>query len=373
MLAFSVQGTAEALSFTSQITRTDKPNVSFVYPNQTFDLRFTVSLVSDTSHPVNLNTKVASAIDIDYAANRRTRPATPNPLIRNHTQITDSEYTAGDTHYYTVTTVAAPDANNHVLTTETRNWMTEAEAYHYNQEAVTITPGSNISIVSINGYTVNAAAGTAYELDEDENWGGTTTSELSAMTINVKFRAGTTLGQGAANQITVSDTSIPGATAGANEDYPQGDSRATPPTSSPFQITVVQRIPAPANIPNLSSVSAASVIRAHETRTPITATLTGGTSPNSYEVDFAIASGSSGTLSEKQDGTGKTGRSLTAYTNASATATVYLNPSRSTTKVQVTVAGRSPGSTTPGHSRTVTVFYQSFNLEADLTIDGPGG
>ena len=430
VLAVGVQGIADALSFTSQITRTDRPNVSFVYPNQTFDLRFTVGLESSTA--VNPNTTAGSATDISYASGSSTRS------LVSVTLITDTGYTAGDTHYtlsattdttttagislttqtrtwtsdsteagarrgsatdishasgttprrpvtatrtvdagytagethYTLSTATEESTITGVrLTTHTRTWMTEAEAYHYNEEAVTITPGSNISIISINGYAVNGSAGAVYELNEDENWGGTTTSELSQTTITVKCQAGgsTTVGQ-TNNTVAVSDTT-PAA------DYPNGASdTATPPTSSPFQITVVHRIPAAADIPTLSLVSAASVIRAHETRTPITATLT-GTNANSYEVDFAIASGSSGTLSEKQDGTGKTGRSLTAYTAATgtATATVYLNPSRSTTKVQVTVAGRSPGSTDPEHSRTVTVFYQSFNLEADLTLDGPGG
>ena len=52
---------------------------------------------------------------------------------------------------------------------------------------------------------------------------------------------------------------------------------------------------------------------------------------------------------------------------------MYLNPSRSTTTVLVTVAGRTPGDPTAAHSQTVTLFYQSYNLEADDTIDGPGG
>ena len=432
VILLGMQSTADALSFTSQITRTDRPNVSFVYPNQTFDLRFTVRLESSTA--VNPNTTAGSATDISYASGSSTRAVVPvkiitdtgydagagtthytvssssdtasipgvrittdartwtadstvagaipgNPTDRSYasgsrtrtpptaTITTDTGYDAGTgTTHYTVSTTTTT-ASGVRLTTHARTWITEAAAYYYNEEAVTITPGSNISIISINGYTVNTAAGTAYELNEDENWGGTTTSELSQTTINVKCQAGgsTTVGQ-TGNTVAVSDTT-------PATDYPGGASdAATPPTSSPFQITVVHRIPAAADIPTLSLVSAASVIRAHETRTPITATLT-GTNANSYEVDFAIASGSSGTLSEKQDGTGNTGRSLTAYTAATGTATVtvYLNPSRSTTKVQVTVAGRSPGSTDPEHSRTVTVFYQSFNLEADLTLDGPGG
>ena len=438
VLAFSVQSTADALRFTSQITRTDRPNVSFVYPNQTFDLRFTVSLVTaekkdptatqgtstdisyasedstrslvsvtiikDTGYTAGVTTHytvstatdsttndgislitqtrtwtndstaagavTGNSTDISYALGSRSRP----PVSATRTLDDTDDYTAGDTHYTVSTATEETTISGVRLTTHTRTWMTEAEAYYYNEEAVTITPGADISIVSINGYTVNGAAGTSYELNEDEDWGGTTTSELSNTTISVRFQAGTILGQAAANQISVSDTTIAATTAGADEDYPRNDPRATPPTSSPFQITVVQRIPPVAtNIPDLSSVSAASIIRAHETRTPITVTLTGGTSPNWYEVDFAIASGSSGRLSEKQDGTGNTGTSLTAYTNGSATATVYLNPSGSTTKVQVTVAGRSPGSTTSTHSQTVTIFYQSFNLEADLTIDGPGG
>ena len=364
VLVFSVQGTADALSFTSQITRTDRPNVSFVYPDQTFDLRFTVRLESDTLHPVETGTTrgTKSAFEKENVRAGLGPPVVQGFTNNNTTPTGLTAETATDYYYYDRTDTVNPP-------TTTRTWVTKPAAYYYNEEAVTITPGANISIVSINGYTVNSGAGVVYELNEDKDWGGTTTSELLRTTINVRFQAGATSGQGTANQIFVSDTTP----LSPLTDYPSGVSPATAPTSSPFQITVVRRIPGNAvDIPTLASVSASQVIRAHETRTPITATLDGSNN-TWYEVDFAIASGSSGTLSEKQDGTGNTGRSLTAYTNDSNTTTVYLNPSRSTTKVQVTVAGRSPGSTTPTHSRTVTLFYQSANLEADLTIDGPGG
>ena len=138
VLAFSVQGIAEALRFTSQITRTDKPKVSFVYPNQTFDLRFTVRL--EASKAVNANTRKASQADINFAKGDSSRPTTPNPLTSNYTETVDADYTSGETHYYTVTTVAAPDDNGYILTTNTRNWTTEAQAYYYNGEAVTIAP-----------------------------------------------------------------------------------------------------------------------------------------------------------------------------------------------------------------------------------------
>ena len=268
VLALGVLETADALSFTSQITRTDKQKVSFVYPNQTFDLRFTVRKESSTA--VRSNTKKASQSDINFAKGDSTRPATPDPLTSNYTQTVDaSGYDPTDTHYYTVTTTSADhNGSGFTLTTHTRNWVTEDEAYYYNQEAVTIDPGSNISIVSINGYTVNKNAGDSETLNEDENWGGTTTSELSQTTITVRFQAGVTVGQGAGNQITVEDAT-------PTTDYPNGSSdTATAPTSSPFQITVVHRIPGDATtIPTLDSVSATSIIRPHDTRTPITATL----------------------------------------------------------------------------------------------------
>ena len=348
VLAFSVIDTADALSFTSQITRTDKPNVSFVYPGETFKVEFTVSLVSDTANPVETGTTQGSS------------------SARKNTDVTHAGETvtpenASDFYYYDRTSGD----------TTTRTWVTKANAYHYNEEKISIDPDDNsdISIVSIEDHLVTNSSGNAYELSETAIFPGTTTKQLTSTTITVKCKVSSnpTVGE---HTFTVTDET-------ADADRPLVGDKRVPKATSPtaFKITVVQRIPAPGNIPTLSSVSATSIIRAHDTRTPITATLAdaGSGSAQWYEVDFAIASGSSGTLSENQDGTGNTGTSLTAYTDTSRTATVYLRPSGSTTKVQVTVAGRSPGSTTSTHSQTVTLFYQSFNLEADQTLDGPGG
>ena len=134
VLAFSVQGIADALTL-----RISSGDLVTVAPNQEFTLRFSVvGLRSPVA--VNSNTRRGSAADIEYADGTRTRTATPNPLTSNYTETVDSGYTADDTHYYTVTTTSANHGGTtFTLTTNTRNWLTESEAYYYNDEAVTIT------------------------------------------------------------------------------------------------------------------------------------------------------------------------------------------------------------------------------------------
>ena len=289
VLAFSVQGVADALRFTSPITRRDSTD-PHVYTSDPFEIQFSVELVN--SQGVNSDTITeGTATDISYAdPNGSTRAdvsasatittdtgynigdthyytvttittnstsipgvafilttngrnwgvSTETPPVgriwvtANSTDIvyaagdtradvsvsasitTDTGYNIGDTHYYTVTTTTNNTLISGValaLTTNTRNWATEAEAYHYNGEAVSITPTGGISIVSINGHTINGAANVAYTLNEDERWGGTTSAELTNGQIRVKCSAGNTPGPGT---ITLADETT--------NDYPTGTS-----------------------------------------------------------------------------------------------------------------------------------------------------
>ena len=131
VMVLGVQEGADALTL-----RISSGDLVTVAPNQGFTLRFSVGgLKSPVAE--NPRTSRGSTTDIEYAAATRTRPTTPSPLTRNYTATTDADYTAGDTHYYTVTTTSTVD--DFTLTTNTRNWLTESEAYDYNDESVSIT------------------------------------------------------------------------------------------------------------------------------------------------------------------------------------------------------------------------------------------
>ena len=230
VLAFGIQDVADALRFTSPITRRDSTD-PHVYTGDPFEIQFSVALVGeDEKDPT---TTEGSATDISYASESSTRPVvsvtiivdtgynpgythytvrsgvtTPTPGVGLTTQTrtwTDDSaatgaikgsatdisyasesstrpvvsatitvdaagYAATNTHY-TVSTITEETTIPGVrLTTHTRTWMTEGEAYYYNEEAVEINPGNNIRILSINGYRISHTAGDPFVLNEDEEW-----------------------------------------------------------------------------------------------------------------------------------------------------------------------------------------------------------
>ena len=92
-----------------------------------------ISGTNDDELPAGLGWATGRSIDIQYAAGTRTRP---NVSV---SRTIDSGYTTGDTHYYTTSAVATDTVSGLAITTNTRNWLTEDEAYYYNQESVSIT------------------------------------------------------------------------------------------------------------------------------------------------------------------------------------------------------------------------------------------
>ena len=136
VLAFGVQGIADALTFGTSRSG----DLQTVDEEDKFTIRFSVNLKSPQA--VNSGTRRASSTDIGYADGTRTRTA-PNDQ-RSHTLTEDTGYADGDTHYYTVTTTATEQNDDNVditVTTHTRNWLTEGDAYYYNNEAVSISSG----------------------------------------------------------------------------------------------------------------------------------------------------------------------------------------------------------------------------------------
>ena len=140
VLAFSVPGTADALT----LSRTSGDLVT-VAANQPFTLRFSVGGFK-SPQAVEPNTHRGSATDIEYADpdnTARVRPGDPTTITSNFTVIADTGYTAGDTHYYTVTTTSTvrntAGTADVTKTLQTRNWVTESAAYYNNDESVSIT------------------------------------------------------------------------------------------------------------------------------------------------------------------------------------------------------------------------------------------
>ena len=322
--------------------------------------------VSTETPPSGQIWRGASAADKGYAANSGTRPDVP--VTASIT--TDDGYDTNDTHYYTVTT--GPVDNTNItgvvvrLTTHTRNWVTEAEAYYYNREAVTITSMGGISIVSINGHTINGAPNT-YTLNENERWGGTTTAELTNGQIRVRCSAGSAAEPG---KITVTDAT---AEADATDaDYPRGVLKATAPSS--FNISIV------ANPLSFDSTTFPTILDVAEgvltlnVRNQISVTLAAGTGTNNQnaEVGFEVLSGSPGTLYQNREG-GSGVKKLLTYTDSGGVARVYLLPNSRTNRVRVWVSGRNPASADSKQARVVTFTYGFADLTADTTIGGPGG
>ena len=155
VLAFSVQGTADALTLHYASNSGDLRTVA---PNEEFTIRVSVrNLIGNTSQPVNLRTSKGNTTDIEYASGARPRAGDPDdPITRNYSVTVDERYVDGDTHYYTMTTTGDESktdadgndvAGNVVKTTNTRNWLTEDAAYYYNEEAVTITTSPPITLM----------------------------------------------------------------------------------------------------------------------------------------------------------------------------------------------------------------------------------
>ena len=154
VLAFSVPSIADALTFST--SRSGDLATELPAPND-FDIRFSVSLKSPQQ--VNSGTRRASQSEINQAA-------TSGGDSSSTDHYDDSEYTDGDTHYYITQDGTGTNSDGDTLT-QKRNWSTQDEAYHYNNEQVTIT-ATNANITHIGRYDItDAATHTLMETGED--------------------------------------------------------------------------------------------------------------------------------------------------------------------------------------------------------------
>ena len=199
VLAFSVQGIADALTFGT--TRTG--DLQTVLPNHDFSITFRPDLVNpvdvnDFLTPAGPRHRRASATDI---ANAPRTASDPVPITSNFTVTEDSGYQPGYTHYYTVTTTT-PGVRNTAntadvtRTTHTRNWTTEAAAYYYNAEQVMIAVTTGGATLKKVGRYDAPSDGVLMETGEDG-------SKLLDSTMTLTFTAPS---NGAEQTITISDT-----------------------------------------------------------------------------------------------------------------------------------------------------------------------
>ena len=128
VLAFSVQGIADALTFKTAITG----DLVTVSPNQGFTIKF--SPEPKGSVAVKSGTTQGSKAAFEKADVSATATVSG---FRNDNSVSGlTAENAGDYYYYDRTTADIPNGDKGITT---RTWLTEGDAYDYNDEAVTIS------------------------------------------------------------------------------------------------------------------------------------------------------------------------------------------------------------------------------------------
>ena len=306
VLALGVQGTADALTFGTSRSG----DLVTVSPNQPFTIKFSVNLKSPVAE--NPSTSTGNATDIAYASGDRTRAGDPNPITNNFSVTVDTGYTAGDTHYYTVTTTStvsrtSPLTGDVTRTTYTRNWLTESEAYDYNDESVLITSTPTL----MQGSTAVTGLVERHE-ESDRRLSGSVTLTGSHATAGVY-------------DIIITDNTVAA-------DFPD-DTAPTTRASITFTIFVVE-----GGTGNTDSDEWGFTGLTNGYRSSIYADLpitTASTSAN-IRVKYEVVEGS-GRLYVQRGNNRKT--SSARMISTSSAAVVYLDESNSTNKVRAIIAG----------------------------------
>ena len=227
----------------------------------------------------------------------------------------DTDYTDGDTHYYTISAVATDTVAGLAITTNTRNWVTESEAYYNNDESVTIT--TNPAITLMKGDT---AVTSLIERHEESD------RRLSS-TITLTGSHGTA----GAFDITITD----------NTDVDDIDGTLPSPRASiVYTIFVVDRDPDADAVDwgftGLTSARERYKVGGDDfTNDPITTAST----DEFNRVEYSVIEGS-GRLYVQRTPTRKTSASRTITTSAAAVA--YLDMGSSTNKVRASISGAAP-------------------------------
>ncbi len=316
VLALGVQGIADALTFGTSRSG----DLVTVSPNQTFTIRFSVNLTSPVA--VNPRTARGNTTDIEYASGARTRPGDPATITGSFSVTVDAGYTAGDTHYYTVTTtddtVARTDGNGTVTrTTNTRNWLTESEAYDYNDESISITSTPTL----MKGSTAVSGAAALVERHEESD-----RRLSSSITLTGSHDTA-----GAFDIVITDDT--------ADADFP-ADTPPDPRASITFTVFVVDRDPAAA-VEQWGFTGLTSAVENYKiggddfTDDAITTAST----TEFNRVEYSVIEGS-GRLYVQRGTNRKTSAARTISTSAAAE--VRLDMGGTTNKVRASISGAAP-------------------------------
>ena len=325
VLAFSVQGIADALTLTKS-----SGDLVTVSRNQTFTIKFSID--PDSPQEVNLGTKKASQAEIDIAAAGNSRP---NTLTDDHKGKTyDADYINGETtHYYTESLVAGDG------TATLRNWLTESDAYDYNDEAIAI---------SVSSVPANATAptfrrdGTVIPLGDDNSPSLQERHEVSDRQLSTGTSASTiTLigSSGSAGEYTIT---IEDVTDG--EDFP-GNTAPSEQASIVFTVYVVNDRDTDATGLSFANLSAENYRTDGTdfsdetvTATPVPATV------DHVRVEYKVIQGS-GRLYVQKDATAtiplRQSSAVTTLSTSSA-AKVQLDMRGTTNKVRASIAGVAP-------------------------------
>ena len=199
VLAFGVQGTADALTLEKPVTGSGDLSPIAVDSGE-FSIQFIVTL--EDSDAKYTGVTAGSEEDIGFADGSNQRAA-PDRTGSSSAVTTDTSYNTGDTHYYETTTTAQVDqvdgtgtktGTKITETTTTRTWVTESDAYYHNEEAVQIDIPSGITLTDIS-YSSGASDVTLSSTSDvtlTEAPGGDDNRQLVAATITVEGYATST-------------------------------------------------------------------------------------------------------------------------------------------------------------------------------------
>ena len=367
VLTFSVQGIADALTFTQPRPGTKKAgDLQTVLPRAEFTISFALTPTGDTIITNASGKRVAengaTRIDgfgyavADVGATEYRLSSAAQSISGYRAKIageTGDNPSAQGRYVDTSRNVVDVDGRA-VYTTDTLSPRAQADPddpiavdlrAHYNQEAITITTSSG----TIEWIGNNRVAANSVTLNEDEKWSDGTTELTNS--IRMRLQAPTVPGR---YTITAVDAT------------PAGDLPNTHVTSTfePF-IFYVWQTEALSRVETFTNTPSTPQIISDEEPKPITVTLSKGWA----RVEFQVYEGS-GTLFEDKDGRNgpdnSPRRQLIAFSNNNGTefqATVYLRANRGTSKVRAWVYGNSPGTT--NKSMDVTYIYKWVTISSE--------
>ena len=324
VLAFSVQGIADALTFGTSRTG----DLQTVRVNDDFSITFRPDLVGpvdvNDSDPSKARHRKASTTDI---ANAPRTDSDPDSITSNFTVTKDEDYEkTNDTHYYIVTTTSSVSntagSANVTKTLHTRYWATEAEAYYYNTEQVTIAVTTGDATLKKVGKYDAPSDGVLTETGKDGR-------KLLDSSMTLTFTAPSS---GMKQIITISDTTDPNNDTDTG-DYPVGVTTANPLTFTVYVVIPAQSLSSPATALAESTDSVYYAYKDAEHRVDSAFGFTPEHAPVYYSVQ------GSGSL---YVGEGTRRLRLPNGKLTSSSADVYLRGHTATSRITASVAGTTP-------------------------------